>query len=78
MLEKDNFADLAHFQHSVLEMRQVLVLELISPVIEMCTPFSIMAFIELLMILKMATRFINRNHKETDNVISSGRLHLKR
>ena len=30
-LEKDNFADLAHFYHSVLEMGQVLFLELISP-----------------------------------------------
>ena len=30
-LEKDNFADFAHFKHSVLEMGQVLVLELISP-----------------------------------------------
>ena len=26
-LEKDNFADLAHFYHSVLEMGQVLLLE---------------------------------------------------
>ena len=30
-IEKDNFADLAHFAHLVLEMGQVLVLELISP-----------------------------------------------
>ena len=30
-LEKDNFADLAHFYYSVLEMSQVLVSELISP-----------------------------------------------
>ena len=32
-LEKDNFADLALFLRSVLEMGQVLVLKLISPVI---------------------------------------------
>ena len=32
-LEKDKFADLAHFyKHSVLEMVQLLVSELISPV----------------------------------------------
>ena len=31
MLGKDNFAGLAHFEHSVLEMDQGLVLELISP-----------------------------------------------
>ena len=30
-LEKDNFADLAHFHHLVLEMGQVLDFELISP-----------------------------------------------
>jgi len=36
-LEKDIFADLAHFQHSVLEMGQVFVLELISPVFKSLT-----------------------------------------
>ena len=35
-IEKDHFVDLAHFLHTVCEMGQVLVLELISPVVEEC------------------------------------------